>query len=152
MQRQGWSDRIRELAKKKYVDAARKDGRESFSISVRSVLGDLASVNFPLGHVPQVCSSLQGNKFLDENNLEIERIEGPPSKQSTTVVVHYRVRQRASGNADTVQTAARSEESPANRAMRLTGKLRGLLKEELAEYGGGEAFLKWIRSEDEDAA
>jgi hypothetical protein len=34
----------------------------------------------------------------------------------------------------------------------LTEKLRGLLKEELAEYGGGEAFLRWIRSEDEDAA
>jgi hypothetical protein len=30
--------------------------------------------------------------------------------------------------------------------------MRGLLKEELAEYGGGEAFLRWIRSEEEDAA
>jgi hypothetical protein len=25
-----------------------------------------------------------------------------------------------------------------------------LLKEELAEYGGGEAFIRWMRSEDED--
>jgi hypothetical protein len=44
------------------------------------------------------------------------------------------------------------EEDPTARAFRLTEKLRGLLKEELAEYGGGEAFLRWVRSEDEDAA
>jgi hypothetical protein len=27
-----------------------------------------------------------------------------------------------------------------------------LLKEELAKYGGGEAFLRWVRSEDEESA
>lgn len=43
------------------------------------------------------------------------------------------------------------EETPEEWAHRLTGKLFGLLKEELAEYGGGEAFLRWVRSEDEDA-
>jgi hypothetical protein len=43
-------------------------------------------------------------------------------------------------------------ETPSERAFRLTEKMRGLLKEELAEYGGGEAFLRWIRSEEEDAA
>jgi hypothetical protein len=32
----------------------------------------------------------------------------------------------------------------------LTGKLFGLLKDELAAYGGGEAFLKWVRSEDDE--
>ena len=46
----------------------------------------------------------------------------------------------------------RDEEDPAARAVRLSEKLRGILKDELAEYGGGEAFLRWIRSEDEDAA
>jgi hypothetical protein len=44
------------------------------------------------------------------------------------------------------------EEDPAARALRLSEGLRGILKEELHEYGGGEAFLRWIRSEDEDAA
>jgi hypothetical protein len=34
----------------------------------------------------------------------------------------------------------------------LTERISGLLKEELAEYGGGEAFLRWVRSDDEDAA
>jgi hypothetical protein len=44
------------------------------------------------------------------------------------------------------------QEDPDAWALRVTEKLRGLLKDELAEYGGGEAFLRWIRSEDEDAA
>lgn len=43
-------------------------------------------------------------------------------------------------------------EDPAARALRVSEGLRGILKKELEEYGGGEAFLRWIRSEDEDAA
>jgi hypothetical protein len=43
-------------------------------------------------------------------------------------------------------------ETPSERAHRLTEKMRGLLKEEIAEYGGGEAFLRWVRGYDEDAA
>ena len=33
------------------------------------------------------------------------------------------------------------------RAKRLTEVLRGLLKEELREQGGTEAFVRWIRSD-----
>lgn len=42
------------------------------------------------------------------------------------------------------------EETPEAWAHRLTEKLCGLLKEEMAAYGGGEAFLRWVRSEDGD--
>ena len=42
------------------------------------------------------------------------------------------------------------EETSEAWAFRMTEKLRGLLKEELAEYGGGEAFLRWVRSEDDE--
>jgi len=45
---------------------------------------------------------------------------------------------------------AQAEELPSEKASRLCESLRGLLKEELKEYGGGEAFIRWIRSEDED--
>ncbi len=41
------------------------------------------------------------------------------------------------------------EESSEEWATRLTENLRGLLKDELAEYGGAEGFMKWVRS-DED--
>jgi hypothetical protein len=45
------------------------------------------------------------------------------------------------------------QESPKERAFRLTEKLRGLLKEEIAAHGGTEGFMRWVRSdEDEDAA
>jgi hypothetical protein len=43
-------------------------------------------------------------------------------------------------------------ETPAERAQRLISKLAGLLKDELAEYGGGEAFIRWVRGYDEDDA
>ena len=52
-------------------------------------------------------------------------------------------------NNQAVQPAA---ETPAERAKRLTNELAGLLKDELAEYGGGEAFLRWMRSDDDAAA
>jgi hypothetical protein len=47
---------------------------------------------------------------------------------------------------------APDQEEPGAKAERLTERLCGLLKEELAEYGGGDAFLRWVRSEDEKDA
>jgi hypothetical protein len=99
---------------------------------------------------------LKTSKFLRENGLEIEDIEGPPKLQSTTVVFHYRVAKHMDhGLAPEQRSGTKSlpdEEDPAARAVRLSESLRGILKEEFAEYGGGEAFLRWIRSESEDAA
>lgn len=47
---------------------------------------------------------------------------------------------------------AQRNETSAQRARRLTNSIRGILKDELAEYGGGEAFLRWIRSDESGAA
>ena len=153
----GLSDHIRALAQEKYVHPAIQAGKRHFSIRVRDLLGDLQTEGFPGGHTPQICSALQTSKFLRENGLEIEDVEGPPSKMSPTVVVRYRVANigtlpgTKNGSSAAKQEESR-EETPEEWAFRLTEKLRGLLKEELAAYGGGEAFIKWIRSEDEDAA
>jgi hypothetical protein len=141
----------------KYFEPALRAGKRQFSVSVKDVLQDLVAQGFPPGNTPQVCTALRTRAFLREHGIEIERIEGPASKMSTTVVYHY----RATGSVAhpdnwKSQTASiridPNQEDPSTRAYRLTEKLRGLLKEELAEYGGGEAFLRWIRSEDEDAA
>jgi hypothetical protein len=107
------------------------------------------------GRTPQVCSALQTAKFLKANGLDIEAVDGPPKKQSPTVVVHYRVKGNSLSSGDTRQPVAQSispqlTESPSERAFRLTEGLRGLLKEEMAAFGGGEAFLRWVRSEDEE--
>jgi hypothetical protein len=92
---------------------------------------------------------------LRENRLEIENIDGPPSKTSTTVVVHYRVspHRAQTGIAQPMKSEhsiVHANESPEEWARRVTGNLSGLLKEELAEYGGGEAFLRWVRGYDEE--
>ena len=150
----GLSDQIRAFAKAKYVNPVVHQGQSIFSIRVRDVDNDLKATGFPPRHTPQICNALTGRKFLRENGIQIEKVEGPPSGQSPTVVVHYRV--VGSAQLPPIGPESKQEESqredPSARALRLTERLRGLLKEELAEYGGGEAFLRWIRSEDESAA
>lgn len=149
----GLSDRIRSLAQEKYVQPALRDGRSSFSIRVRDLLNDLRAEGFPAGHTPQVCNALQTTKFLRENGLKIENIEGPPSKMSPTVVVRYRTLSSDPVERHPSNVAREAvEESPEARALRLGGKLRGLLKEELKKYGGGEAFIRWVRGYDEEDA
>ncbi|MGD0914611.1 MAG: hypothetical protein ABR928_22170 [Terracidiphilus sp.] len=152
----GLSDQVRSTARVRFVQPALQSGTPRFSIRVKDLLSELQNQGFPGSHTPQVCSAIQSSKFLRENGLELEGVDGPPSKMSTTVVVRYRV---AGSNTEKVELKTASESDPAPpgedpkaRAFRLTEKLRGLMKEEFAPYGGGEAFLRWVRSEEEDAA
>jgi hypothetical protein len=142
------SDMIRSEATKRYVNPALLAGKSQFAIRVRDLLTDLQAAGFPPGNTPRICSALRTSKFLHDNGLELEAVEGPPSKMSPTVVFKYRISKPAlrSGIAQSTGTIT---EDPSERAIRLTEKLRGILKDELAEYGGGEAFLRWIRSDDE---
>ncbi|HEX7729435.1 MAG TPA: hypothetical protein VF392_10395 [Terracidiphilus sp.] len=76
---------------------------------------------------------------------------------STTVTVHYRVAdpKAHTGVVDAPAAevaAAMPAESPEERAQRLTEKLRGLLKDEIAAHGGSEAFVRWVRGYDEEDA
>jgi hypothetical protein len=147
----GSSDQVRALASAKYVQPALKAGKSRFSVAVRDVIQDLVSQGFPPGNTPQVCTALRTKQFLREHGIEIEGIDGPPSKMSTTVVYRYRVAESGT-QAEMTRTSSDGEETPEAWAHRLTGKLFGLLKDELAEYGGSEAFLRWVRSEEENAA
>ena len=146
-----WSDQIRHEAEKNYVKPAIEAGEDHFSIRVRDLLTHLQKAGFPRGNTPRICSALQTTKFLKDNGLEIEGIEGPPSKMSPTVVFKYRVTNPEKHTSSAKHPIIPMEE-PAERAHRLTEKLRGILKEELAAYGGGEAFLRWVRSDDEEAS
>jgi hypothetical protein len=131
-------------------------GKTRFSVAVRDVLKDLVANGFPPSNTPQVCTALRAKGFLREQGIEIESIDGPPSKMSTTVVYHYRI---ANPNAQSNATQAPAKVEPAiteetaeAKAMRLTEGLRGLLKEEMAEFGGAEGFLRWVRGYDEEDA
>jgi hypothetical protein len=156
----GLSDRIRELATNKYVKPAITAGHATFSIRVRDLLNDLRAEGVPPRNTPQICNALVTSKFLRDNDLVLDKVEGPPSLQSPTVVVHYRVATRERAPAMPVESVsndpkprqAEFHEDASARAFRLTEKLRGILKEELAEYGGAEGFMRWIRSDDDEEA
>jgi hypothetical protein len=150
----GLSDQVRVLAEEKYVKPATAAGVTRFSVAARDLMQDLKGNGFPARNWPQICTSIQSEKFLRANGLEIEAVDGPPSRQSSTVVVHYRVVRSESTIDEPARTVVGPHletraETPEERAHRLTGKLFGLLKDELAEYGGGEAFMRWVRSDDE---
>ena len=84
-----------------------------------------------MDRVPAVCSALKTGKFLKENNLRVVETVAPKSGQSTTVVYTYEfVGDKAS--------PAREEDSWV--------RLRGAMKDVLAEYGGGAAYLRAERS------
>jgi hypothetical protein len=145
------SDKIRMEATKRYVYPAKLAGKSHFSIRVRDLLTDLQAAGYPPNNTPRICSALKTSKFLNENGLELEDIEGPPKKQSPTVVFKYRITKQEK-RSEVAKLAASLDEDPTARARRLTEKIRGILKDELAVYGGGEAFMRWIRSDDEDKA
>ena len=151
----GLSDQVRSVALEKYVHPAIRAGKTHFSVAVRDLMQHLQAEGFPTKNWPQVCTALQTERFLRANGLEIEAVDGPPSKMSTTVVVRYRVTNPGMSQEERSTTSITNgkraiDETSEEWAHRMTGKLFGLLKDELAECGGGEAFLRWVRSEDED--
>jgi hypothetical protein len=135
------SNKIRSWAESVYVAPARRDGRKRFAIPVRDVLESLVErEGLPRQNVPQVCQALRSpRKFLEPLGLEIEKIEGPEKQTSTTVVYHYKFRHSESVSA----------EEPSSEKKSPLKALFGLLREELAELGGGEAFLKTLRTDPE---
>lgn len=153
----GASDKVRLIAEEKFVEPAIRAGRGEFSIAVKDLMGYLQMTGFPKRNWPQVCTAIQTAKFLRENKLEIKSVEGPPSGQSTTVVVRYRVvgdgsQAPSSGLSPEKEGAAEAQETPEEWAHRVTGKISGILKEELSEFGGGEAFIRWVRGYDEEGS
>jgi len=83
--------------------------------------------------IANVCQALKGKKFLKENHLTLEKVEGPPSGTSTTVRFVYRLN----------GAAPAPEQSPVLRLL----ELWGIGKELFESLGGGEAYL---RNERED--
>lgn len=146
------ADKVRAIALEKYIEPAKKAGNTEFSIAVKDLLKDLERVDFPLNYTPLVCNSIKTKSFQRENHLKITRIDGPKSQTGTRVVVHYRVLEEKDSLDNEVAFEDRQNEMPSERAQRLTEGLRGLLRQELAQRGGAEAFVRWIRSDDEDAA
>jgi hypothetical protein len=122
------SDRVREFARREYIEPA----RARHESSVRIVAGNVQKAVRLNNRVPLVCQALKSSKFLDENHLVLEKWDGPPSGMSTTVVFTYRLL-----NGDEKATGPRPEWP--------FTKLRGIAKEVFGSLGGGEAFIKGER-------
>jgi hypothetical protein len=137
---------IRRIAQRKHVAPALAANRKEFSISVRSLMDEAESEGIStVQRTPAFCKSIQTRGFLKENGITITRVDGPKSKSSTTVVVHY----QAVGTKFLERKNAK-EETPEERAYRLTEKIRGLMKDVIASHGGTEGYIRWVRSSDED--
>jgi hypothetical protein len=145
------TDYIRNFVEEAYVRPWARSRQGELVIAVRDVFDEMVRRGLPRGRVPMVCSALRGLKLLSKNHIEIKSIEGPPSQQSTTVVFHY-VDKAESQSSHGKKQPSPPVESSDEWAQRLTGRLKGLLRDEIREMGGTEAFMRWVRSDDEEAA
>ncbi len=135
---------IRKIAEEEFVRPARTAGISQFRIPVRELMNKAKKLGISIEQrTPAFCAAIRTRSFLRDNELEITDQLGPASMKSTTLVIHYRIHR--------VGELRRTSkvETPAERALRLTEKLRGLMKEEIAAHGGAEGYLRWVRGEDE---
>ena len=140
------TDRIRSYVMAEYVIPARRQGKQKLTVSVREVRSALGKHESMRGKSVVICQALQSRKFMEQSAMVVDSIDGPPSKKSPTVVMHYELIGSEANDANASSVAA--PETPEEWAARVTGKLWGLMREELSAYGGGEAFVKWVRSEE----
>ena len=82
---------------------------------------------------PLVCQALKSRKFLEENDLVLERWDGPPSGMSTTVVFTYRLG----------SSPRQSDKRHDDPLMQLWGAGKAAFE----KLGGGEAFLRRERGD-----
>ena len=119
------ADRIRSHVLEHYVEPARSRGEESVTVIAGTVLRDLQLRG---DYAPSVCSALRAKKFSAEHDLELLRVDGPRSKQSTTTAFTYRLSRRSeTGRSRPVRNAIRD--------------LRGIGRDMFAAVGGGERWL-----------
>jgi hypothetical protein len=133
------SDHVREQASRNYVEAARRQGIDRFSINVGEVQKDSKLRN----RVSLVCSALKSRKFLQANGLRLLSESGPPSGMSTTVTYTYEF---IDGENSVGSKPPNGSGGTPESRQAAWEKLRGALKDVFAEYGGGEAYLRAERA------
>jgi len=120
------ADRIREHARTRHIEPARRRGESAVTIVAGVVEKELGLHQ----RTPAVCTALKGKKFLTQNDLSLEKLEGPPSGMSPTVKFTYSLGDK--------QKMAKLGESPILRLL----ELWGIGKDLFESLGGGEAYLR----------
>jgi hypothetical protein len=132
-------DQIRGIAEHDFVDRSRSAGRQEFAIGVRDLMANARAAGLSTsGRTPAFCKAIQTTNFLDDNGLELLRVDGPQSKLSTTVVVHYRFRNPHEVGAGASDPRSRLN-LPEDPLLGLSGVLRGAIRE------GAAAFVRELR-------
>jgi hypothetical protein len=168
----GLSERVRELAIREYVEPARKNGGK-IAIRIGEIQNKLLKEGFPSNHMRQIYTSLESKRlFLEPLGLILETPSGQPVRVGT--VLRFAISDHRSSAAkrsgvhgrplapggthssdqrESLVNGDGAEETSEEWARRVTDKLAGLLKEEIASFGGVDAFMKWVRSDhDEEEA
>lgn len=124
------ADRIREHVRLNYLEPSRSRGQTV----VRIRAGDIRKeMRMGGDRTAAVCCALNTQKFLDENGLILENLEGPPKKMGASVVFTFRLRDQPS-------QPTPEEEDPLL-------KYYGIGKDLFASLGGGEEFIRKEREE-----
>jgi hypothetical protein len=118
------SDLVRAYVVEHYIEPARRrhDAR------VQVVAGDVHRALKLSQRIPLVCAALRSERFLVSNDLELEKLEGPPSKQGPRVTITYRLKEHSESQKDARLAAIDS--------------IYGIGAEIFASLGGGEAFIR----------
>jgi hypothetical protein len=129
----GSTDKVRKTAAEHYIAPARK--RRERTISIHSgEFNKLLVKNrvLPPNRFPIICNALKSTKFLKENHLTLEGIDGPPSGKSSTVTFIYKIEPLPPGS----HTLPSPSANPADSFL----GLRGIMKSAYQKLGGAEAF------------
>lgn len=124
--RTNWSNRIRELADREYVNPAKARGGE-IRIRVGDIQKKLKAQGFPAGYTNQILTSLESDKFWADRGLEMDTPPGQPRRHETVLSFHFR---------DDVQRSSGAASDP---LLELAGILKGAIRE------GADAFVRELR-------
>jgi hypothetical protein len=141
------SEKIRQAAWARVIEPQISSGQKRIHVPIKPLMKQLEAEGFLKNRPRQFCTALRKESFLAEKGLVLDGVDGPPSGTSTTVVLHFRL-----ANDSEMQSSVSSKETPEEWARRVTQPILGLMKEEIAAHGGGDAYLRWVRGEDDGAA
>ncbi len=152
----GWSEKTRQFAEKEYVLPA-SPTRAPIRIRHGDIQASLRRLGMPAQNANQVGTSLESEKFWKPRGLKLCSPKG--QSRSSDSVYEFRfadldtlVGDSTFSSGSGPAAVASISEEPRDRAKRVVDGLFGLLKEEIASYGGTEAFMRWVRSEEDEAA
>ncbi len=123
----GWSEKVRSVAEREYIRPAVRGGCE-VTIRVGDIHQMLRKEGFPTGHISQICSALESEKFWKRQGLEPRTPKGQARRLDTSYV--FRVKEGAQ---------PRTEETRPDPLLELVGVLKGAIRE------GADAFVREIR-------